>query len=64
MNRLFIGFGVLLIILSFALGYYTGNGLQHNFSLLRILSNFSSFLMIVGFMVVGILLIYNGIKEH
>ncbi len=64
MNRLFIAFGVLLIGLSFLVGYYTGQGLQHNFSILKMVSNFSSFLMIIGFLAVGVLLIYSGIKEN
>ena len=63
MNKLYVGLGILLIIFGLFVAYFTGVGLERNFTALKIISNISSFLMIVSFMAVGGLLIITGVKK-
>ena len=64
MNKAFVALGIVLLLAGGFLAYYTGVGLQRDFTAVKIVANMSSFLMIVGFIVVGALMIYTGAKKN
>jgi hypothetical protein len=64
MNKAFVALGVVLLLAGVFVAYYTGVGLQHDFTAVKIIANISSFLIIIGFIAVGALMIYTGVKKN
>lgn len=63
MRKLYIAIGLPLIVLGFVVVYYTALALEHNMSTLNIIGHFSSYLMIVSFIVAGLFLVITGVKN-
>ena len=63
MNKTFVALGILLTVAGLFLAYFTGLGIEHNFTALKIFSSISNFLMIAGFFAVGAFLVFTGVKK-
>jgi hypothetical protein len=63
MDKSYVGLGILSIALGFLVAFVTGMSLERNPTVLQVISQLASYLMIIGFMVVGSFLIVIGAKK-